>query len=159
MTASVVIVIAQGLINVYEQLQKQNYTLRVNDVIKNILSGMKESDRWGNIEKSKTLARCTFLDLRFKDVPFSEVLQQTTKTEIIQLTTAIISSSGTGLSEKQSIPNDSTKPKNSFSIWSTVDTKETCWHKYIYGNNGSTAVFGRLTATKKCRSFEMVARK
>jgi len=36
MTASIVIVIAQGLINVYEQLQKQNYTLRVNDVIKNI---------------------------------------------------------------------------------------------------------------------------
>lgn len=64
MTASIVIVIAQGLINVYEQLQKQNYTLRVKDVIKNILSGMKERDRWGNIEKSKTLARCTFLDPR-----------------------------------------------------------------------------------------------
>lgn len=42
MTASIVIVIAQGLINVYEQLQKQNYTLKVNDVIKNILSGMKK---------------------------------------------------------------------------------------------------------------------
>ncbi|KAL5237678.1 hypothetical protein ACI65C_005088 [Semiaphis heraclei] len=40
-----------------------------------------------------------------------------------RLTTAIVPSSGSGLSEEQSIPNDSTEPKTHFSIWSTVDTK------------------------------------
>ena len=68
MTASIVIVIAQGLINVCEQLLKQDYTSRVNDVINKLLSGMKDKNRWGSIENSKTLARCTFLEPRFKDV-------------------------------------------------------------------------------------------
>ncbi|CAI6357714.1 unnamed protein product [Macrosiphum euphorbiae] len=62
----------------------------------------------------------------------------TTKTKIIQLTTAIISSSGTGLSEEQSIPNDSTEPKNNYSIWSTVDTKVA--QKKAVGTNTSRAI-------------------
>jgi len=53
-------------------------------------------------------------------------------------TTAIILSSGTRLSEEQSIPNDSTEPKNSFSIWSTVDTKVA--QKKPVGTNTSRAI-------------------
>lgn len=56
MTASIVIVIAQGLMNVCEQLLKQDYTSRVNDIINKLLSGMKDRNRWGSIENSKTLA-------------------------------------------------------------------------------------------------------
>lgn len=46
---------------------------------------MQERNRWGNIENSKTLTRCTFLNPRFKDVPLSQSLQESTKTDIIQL--------------------------------------------------------------------------
>ncbi|KAL4121559.1 hypothetical protein QTP88_014050 [Uroleucon formosanum] len=124
-TASMVIIIAQGLINVCDQLLKQNYTSRTNAVINKLLNGMKERNRWGNIENSKTLARCTFLDPRFKDVPLSQSIQQTTKTDIIQLTAAIISSESL---EEQQIPNTSTatetvtENKSGFSIWCTIDT-------------------------------------
>lgn len=125
-TASMVIVRAQGLINVCDQLLKQNYTSRTNAVINKLLNGMKERNRWGNIENSKTLARCTFLDPRFKDVPLSQSIQQTTKTDIIQLTAAIISSESL---EEQQIPNTSTatetatENKSGFSIWCTIDTQ------------------------------------
>lgn len=42
MTTSLVIVIAQGLINVCEQLLKQNCTSRVNEVIKKLLRACKK---------------------------------------------------------------------------------------------------------------------
>lgn len=52
MTASIVIVLSRGLKNVCNELLRQNYNPRVNDVLKKLLSGMQEKDRWGNIENS-----------------------------------------------------------------------------------------------------------
>lgn len=72
MTASIAIILSQGLKNVCDPLLKQNYNPRVNDVLKRLLSGMQDKDRWGNIENRKTLVRCTFLDPQFKNVLFTE---------------------------------------------------------------------------------------
>jgi len=36
-----------------------------------LLNGMKDHQNWGNIENSKTLKRCTFLDPWFKNIPFT----------------------------------------------------------------------------------------
>lgn len=122
MTASIVIVLSQGLKNVCDELLKQNYDPRVNDVLKKLLSGMQDKDRWGNIENSKTLVRCTFLDPQFKNVPFTESHLQQTKNDIIELTTSIISN--TSDNEEQPIgistlPDDNKK----FSTWSSINSK------------------------------------
>ncbi|XP_050528084.1 E3 SUMO-protein ligase ZBED1-like [Daktulosphaira vitifoliae] len=122
MTASIVIVLSQGLKNVCDELLNQNYDPRVNNVLKKLLSGMQDKDRWGNIENSKTLVCCTFLDPQFKNVPFTESHQQQTKSDIIELITSIISN--TSDNEEQPIristlPNDS----NTFSIWSSINSK------------------------------------
>ncbi|KAL4152780.1 hypothetical protein QTP88_000613 [Uroleucon formosanum] len=70
-TASLVIVIAQGLKNVCEQMKNENYSIRTLGLVNNILNDMKNCQNWGNIENSKTLRRCTFLDPRFKNLPFT----------------------------------------------------------------------------------------
>jgi zinc finger BED domain-containing protein 1 (E3 SUMO-protein ligase ZBED1) len=71
MTASLVIVIAQGLKNVCEQMKNENYSLRTLGLVNNLLNGMRDRQSWGNIENSKTLKICTFLDPRFKIIPFN----------------------------------------------------------------------------------------
>ena len=65
MTASIILVISQGLKNVCEQMARKNFTVEVINVLQQLLSGMNHRDRWGVIENSKTLVRCTFLDPRF----------------------------------------------------------------------------------------------
>jgi hypothetical protein len=53
---------------------------------------MLETDTWKNLEKSRTLCRSTFLDPRFKNIPFlhSTTILETTKEDIIENLTAII---------------------------------------------------------------------
>lgn len=127
MTASMVIVLSQGLKNVCQELEKQNYQPRVNDVLNKLLSGMNDRDRWGNIINSKTLVRCTFLDPRFKNVPFTESHLQIIKNDITELITAIITSTRSDNNETQ--PTSSTRAdtvsenEKGFSIWSSIDSK------------------------------------
>lgn len=56
---------------------------------------MKDRQNWGNIENSKTLKRCTFLDPRFKNLPFThnENMLNSLKNDIVELTANIISTS------------------------------------------------------------------
>jgi len=66
MTASIVIVLAQGLINVFNKFTKMDFNIRVHNIINKLISNMEDQDVWKNIDKSKILCRCTFLDPRFK---------------------------------------------------------------------------------------------
>jgi|UniRef100_A0A2S2R379 hypothetical protein len=65
MTTSIIIVIAQGHKNICEQMIKNNFRIKVINVLQELLNNMKHRDRWGTIENSKTLVRCTFLDPQF----------------------------------------------------------------------------------------------
>jgi len=63
-TASMVIVIAQGLQDVCQQLKHQDYSIQTKGLINNLINGIKDRQNWGNLQKSMTLSRCTFLDPR-----------------------------------------------------------------------------------------------
>lgn len=97
-------------------------------ILQRLLDGMKHKDRWGSIENSKTLLKCTFLNPWFKDLIFSISSEESTKNDMIELTTAIISASTssdvTPNNEviKSSSNADVTKD-NTVSIWETIDLK------------------------------------
>lgn len=90
---------------------------------------MKDHRNWGNIENSKTLKRCTFLDPRFKK-PFihNENMLNSLKNNIVELTAKIIL---TSRSESTSIkyepqisnqPSDTLMPEvKKFSFWESID--------------------------------------
>jgi len=88
MTASLVIVIVQGLYKVCNNLLKINLSPRALIVAKKSLANMDERDGFKNCEKSMTLSKCTFLDPRFKHLPFMNVNQ--IKNEIIENIAQII---------------------------------------------------------------------
>jgi hypothetical protein len=129
-TASLVIVIAQGLKNVCEQMKNKNYSTRTLGLVNNILNDMKDRHNWGNIENSKTLKRCTFLDPRFKNLPFThnENMLNSLKNDIVELTAQVISTSrseSTSIEHEPQIsnqPSDTLTPEvKKFSIWESVD--------------------------------------
>lgn len=127
MTASIIIVISQGLQNVCEQMAKKNFTIEVINVIQKLQGGMQHRDRWGSIERSRTLVRCTFLDPRFKGITLTNAMQQSTKTEIIELTAAIISESRLFDAQLQEdfnpLPQEVDEDEIVVSIWKTIDSK------------------------------------
>ncbi|KAE9543717.1 hypothetical protein AGLY_002113 [Aphis glycines] len=129
-TASLVIVIAQGLKNVCEQMKNENYSIRTLGLINNILNDMKDRQNWGNIENSKTLRRCTFLDPRFKNLPFThnENMLNSLKNDIVELTAKIIStyrSESTSVEHEPQIsnqPSETLTPEvKKLSIWESID--------------------------------------
>lgn len=92
MTASLVIVIVQGLFKVYNNLLKMNLTKRALEVVNKLLVNMNDRDGFKHSERSETLSRCTFLDPRFKHIPFSHniILLNSTKNEVIEKTAELI---------------------------------------------------------------------
>jgi len=40
-------------------------------IIQQLIDNMESRDAWKNVDKSKTLCRCTFLDPRFKNITFN----------------------------------------------------------------------------------------
>ncbi|XP_060854989.1 zinc finger BED domain-containing protein 4-like [Metopolophium dirhodum] len=100
MTASLTIVIVQGLQNVCEQLKRSNYTPRTINLINNLVKGMNERQSWGNIQKSNTLESTSHLISLTRSEIRSNV--ETTSAEI---------TSG---------PNE-----RAFSIWQSIDTQVT----------------------------------
>ncbi|KAL4153704.1 hypothetical protein QTP88_001537 [Uroleucon formosanum] len=122
MTASMVIILSEGLKNVCNQLQKENYHSRVHNVVSKLLSGMQDRNRWGYIIGSKTLGHCTFLDPRFKNIPFTGNLLQTIKSDIIEKTASIISDNRDNEVQLTPIATSSENEKG-FSIWSSIDLK------------------------------------
>ncbi|CAH1107425.1 unnamed protein product [Psylliodes chrysocephalus] len=69
LTASSVILLTDGLLNVFETLQKQDFMPEIQSVITTIIQGIKT--RLGDLESSLSLTLATFLDLRFKNLGFS----------------------------------------------------------------------------------------
>lgn len=129
MTASIVIVLAQGLLNTCKKILTMEFNKRTHIIIEKLIDNMENRDVWKNVDKSKTLCRCTFLDPRFKNIPFSNnpTLSETTKNDVIEKISNIIyleRSNQTNYGEDQDQPQyisvDTTS--NALSIWDTIDT-------------------------------------
>ncbi|XP_060879011.1 E3 SUMO-protein ligase ZBED1-like [Metopolophium dirhodum] len=128
MTASLVIVIVQGLFKVFSNLMKMYLTQRVLKVAEQLLANMNTRDAFKHSEKSGTLARCTFLDPRFKHIPFSHstTLMNTTKNDVIEKTLEIIHSKYTE-EDRRSYETETLVDINShsnseqLSIWNDID--------------------------------------
>lgn len=134
MTCSLVVVLSQGLVDVCSKMSKMNYNPRVLDIVNKLLCTMLEKDTWKNLEKSRMLCRSTFLDPRFKNIPFlhSTTFLETTKEDIIENLTAIIRIKNNQTADRnEQIPppdNGSEEVQNlqtfghqSISIWDTID--------------------------------------
>ncbi|CAG9840716.1 unnamed protein product [Diabrotica balteata] len=67
-SASLVIVLQRGLVNVCEKLKLKTFSEPTIDIIQCLEDGLRQ--RVGNVEYSNTLALCTFLDPRFKTFAF-----------------------------------------------------------------------------------------
>jgi len=128
MTASIVIVIVQGLFKVFNNLVKMDLTPRVLLVVEKLLANMNERDGFKNTEKSKTLSRCTFLDPRFKHLPFNHnaTLLNNTKTDIIEKTSEIIRNKyieEDGTYESATLVDvNTTSNSDQLSIWDDIDS-------------------------------------
>lgn len=125
MTASLVIVIVQGLFKVYNSLRKTNLAPRVLHVVDKFIANMNERDGFKNLEKSKTLSRCTFLGPRFKYIPFNhnDTLLNTTKNDLIEKTATIIRSKYTEEYESVSLADVNTLTNSEQpSIWDDIDS-------------------------------------
>jgi hypothetical protein len=68
-TASQVIVLIRGLSSVCNKLLKEDFHPAIIDLIQDLRRGI--SNRFQNLEYSKTIALCTFLDPRFKLAAFT----------------------------------------------------------------------------------------
>jgi len=77
---------------------------------------MQNRNRWGCIISSKTLAHFTFLDPRFKNIPFTGNLLQTIKSDIIEKTASIISDNRTDNEVQPTSTATSTENEKGFSI-------------------------------------------
>ncbi|XP_072392331.1 zinc finger BED domain-containing protein 4-like [Diabrotica undecimpunctata] len=128
-TASLVIPMSNGLIDVYKNLIKKYFSQLINEVLRTFLTGL--SERLGSVEKNKTLITSTFLDPRFKTFGFSEINSGENAKQCIisavsekyaeELRKKNISETDLCPETKSTISTDS----DEFSIWSSFDKSVT----------------------------------
>lgn len=70
-TASSIITLTAGLLDIYKQFEAQNLNELSKNIIKTILDGINKNERFGRLESSNSLILTTFLDPRFKSLGFS----------------------------------------------------------------------------------------
>jgi hypothetical protein len=126
MSASLVIVLTGGLLDVSDNLLKHDFSQISRNVIERLQKGI--SDRLQNVEYSNTLAVCTFLDPRFKLCVFknkdaAEKVRNFVTSEI----TKVIANSSTKDDEERVMvsqepsSNETTCSDSEFSIWNSLD--------------------------------------
>lgn len=120
LTASSVILLTDGLLNVFETLQKQDFMPEIQSVITTINQGIKT--RLGDLESSLSLTLATFLDLRFKNLGFSNnQVPERAKMNVIAYVTQIINSKKKE-SSLENVPKQKAVPEG-MSIWDRFEKK------------------------------------
>ncbi|KAL4105171.1 hypothetical protein QTP88_020443 [Uroleucon formosanum] len=119
MTASLVIVIVQGLYKVCNNLLKINLSPRALLVAKKLISNMDAREGFKNCEKSMTLSKCTFLDPRFKHLPFMNINQ--IKNEVIENIAQIIRDKEQPCQSDVIMQPTPIPESGELSIWSEID--------------------------------------
>lgn len=136
LTASSVIILTDGLINIFEDMKRKEFTDLSQVVISAILDGIK--NRLGGLESSNSLTLATFLDPRFKILGFSnDMVCERVKKHVISAVTQNIN---VRESEKEKDKNikitdrDETSTAKGgqsvekFSIWGSFDKKKLTFH-------------------------------
>lgn len=127
MTASMILPIVNGLFEVCHKMKSKTFDPRIHEVIKNFLSAMDNKNSWGNICHSKTLAKCTFLDPRFKNLLFlsNASLSENAKNEIVDDVTNIIkkikSNNIEDITHSVEHQHSVATEADEFSIWGTLN--------------------------------------
>ncbi|XP_008178823.1 zinc finger BED domain-containing protein 4-like [Acyrthosiphon pisum] len=130
MTASMILPIVNGLTEVSSKMNnKPEFDSRTHKVVNSISNAMKSKTSWGNIYLSKTLAKCTFLDPRFKNILFSSnpSFTENIKTEITDEVTHIIQNIRSKNTDNTLTPHNNVQEPfvenqgNEFSIWGSLD--------------------------------------
>ncbi|KAL4107435.1 hypothetical protein QTP88_017777 [Uroleucon formosanum] len=121
MSASLVIILYDGLKDVNEKICDKDFEIYTTQVIIELKNGLLK--RFSNLEKSNTLTMCTFLDLRFKLFPLSENIANQTKIKIINATIQIAKDK-TEKPQDQivTITNNTQVESDEFCIWNSFDT-------------------------------------
>lgn len=100
---------------------------RVIIIVNKLLTNMNDRSGFKNSEKSNTLTRTTFLDPRFKNIPFNHnsTLLDTIKLNVIEKTSQIIRSKNTDLALESNQLSVQENDKHSYykelSIWNDID--------------------------------------
>ncbi|XP_018573786.1 zinc finger BED domain-containing protein 1-like [Anoplophora glabripennis] len=131
-TASSVIILTDGLVDVYSNLNKQNFTQSAKNIIASIQKGL--TTKLGDLEGNESLVLTTFLDPRFKNIGFSnEITANVAKEQIEASLTQLIHERGEGVAQpiREAVDLDD-------SIWSKFDKKIASSHPI--GNAHSKAV-------------------
>lgn len=123
MSASLVIILENGLKAETENMYNKDFDINVSKVILEMKNGLNQ--RLTNLEQCYTLTICTFLDPRFKQLPLSENTANQTKTKIINAT-ANIKKNKTDNQPDQIASNTSNDEvdNDKFSIWNSFDSKK-----------------------------------
>ncbi|XP_022177733.1 zinc finger BED domain-containing protein 6-like [Myzus persicae] len=133
MTASMILPIVNVLTDVCSKMKnKPEFDSRTHEVVNSISNAMKNKNSWGNIYLSKTLAKCTFLDPRFKSILFSPnpSFSENIKMEITDEFTSIIQHIRSKNTANILTPHNNEQEHqepfvenqgNEFSIWGSLD--------------------------------------
>lgn len=125
LTGSSVIILTDGLRNVYRELNKKNHFSTISKtIISSILDGI--NCRLGDLESSNSLTLTTFLDPRFKNIAFSnEYVGESVKRAAISLITKVLKNQTTNAEEtkENEATNTETQEKSENSIWGSFDKK------------------------------------
>lgn len=124
LVASSVIILTDGLLNVYRNLQKQDFMPLTLIVINSIIDGIKK--RLGDLELSNTLIIATFLDPRYKNLGFSnDQVSDKVKRSIIARVVQIINSKRNDRPEEEEVRSEHKQATGSeeMSIWSNFEKK------------------------------------
>ncbi|CAH1106935.1 unnamed protein product [Psylliodes chrysocephalus] len=121
---SSVIIITNGLRDLYKDMSKKSFSPLSESVLQNIIIGI--DTRFKNLESSSTLLLSTFLDPRFKLVGFSaESFVEKAKNLATNALTPIVEqkTKDNDTSLSVSVPQPQNTESKNVSIWSTFDAK------------------------------------
>lgn len=122
MSASLVIVLTGGLINVCKNLSTANFNEVSRDIISSLQNGLRS--RLGNVEYNNTLAISTFLDPRFKTFAFKNSDAVDIKNFIIDALGELITQSQNQSEIHESEPEPSTSAASNDSLVPEIATRD-----------------------------------
>lgn len=120
MSASIVIVLYKGLLDVCDKLSKKSFEPSVNETIKILKHGL--AHRFCNLEMSNTLSISTFLDPKFKHYALSKTVGDQIKTKIINAISLNIKNTTDTSQITSTIVNSAEEDKNEYCIWEKFDS-------------------------------------
>ncbi|GBO17918.1 hypothetical protein AVEN_225504-1 [Araneus ventricosus] len=125
-TASLIIIIVNGLNDVCSKLFNSTDILQDN-ILKNTKQKLQQSllNRLGDVENNNILAKATFLDPRFKDVPFkNKIAAENVKRQLTNLVTNLLHSTVDQLLiNNQATGSESDTQELKFSFWDSFDKR------------------------------------